>query len=616
MSAEVADLKSALDYSKDSINHDLVLYAVNGTGNLSTYLTVKQENNRLTLNGTSNATATQATTKCLLSDHLECWNATTVPTTADVYTLNLLKGHKYKLKAKFVSGTRDKTTGTGNLFFRLFNSGGQVFTMTLGIDATSVEGYYKSDGTALAVRMQWGRLLKATDVVIDFTIQDVTADHSNLFYVSANGDDANSGLTSSDPKATVDSAIKAGADTICMMPGVYKQTIDLANCVSGLLNIFPYTTDSKVVFYGPNSLIANSASEVSGHSGVFSVPTTKAFNANRIWIFQDNVPDESTVITAEERMSLQLGLRTRCGDTKIVACSSDNVSDAIAEIEGASDYRFYYDSENAILYFSCPETVSASHPICTGFDSKLFLNTNRNIHLNVSGLTLKYVPMNLEGMTEPVCTECHVMGVCYDGGFMWDSACGVKLYRCEAEHIFKGVNGDGFNAHAAETGDADARQTTAMLFDCWGHDNQDDGYSDHERCATTIYGGLFEYNLNGGGVTPANGSHCTCYNVYSRHNTDGGFRCASSSSADDGGIGTSLDCFGCVSDSNGYYGWTYTYSTTQGKLVNCVAKNETTGFYGSNSAIKIELVNCSTYNCTNQKSGDATFEIQNGTPVT
>lgn len=175
---QIGDLKSAIDYSTDSINHDLVLYAVNGLCQHSTYLTVNQTNNRITLNGKSNATSTQSTTKILLSGHLESWNATTVPESADVYTVKLLKGHRYKIRAEVISGTRDKTTGTGSLLFRLFNSSGQVFTMTLGINDSAIEDFYTSDGTPIAVRMQWARLLECTNVVIDYTIQDVTIEQT------------------------------------------------------------------------------------------------------------------------------------------------------------------------------------------------------------------------------------------------------------------------------------------------------------------------------------------------------------------------------------------------------------------------------------------------------
>lgn len=475
------------------------------------------------------------------------------------------------------------------------------------------DGYYTAEFDIEYPQFLFSYGTDATEIIISVPKVEKLKTAS-VIYISTDGNDSNDGKSPLKPMTTINSALKAGADTIYLLSGVYKQTIDLVNCKTGNLNIRAYSKDSKVYFYGRNSLIADSAEAVSGHSGVYSTPSTKTFNANRIWIFQDGVADESTEISDDERTSLHRGLRTRCGDTKIIACTSENVADAITEIEGASDYRFFYDSDNKILYFSCPETVSASHPICSGFDSKLFLNADRNIHLEMSGITCKYVPINLVGMSTPVISDCHVMGVCYDGGFMWDSACGVKLYRCESEHIFKGNLGDGFNAHSVTTGDADAQQTSAMLFDCWSHDNRDDGYSDHERCITSVYGGLFEYNDLGSGVTPAVGSHCTCYDVLSRHNKNG-FEASGAPTSAEGGIGTSIDCYNCVSASNTNNGFKLTDEDITGHFVNCEAIGESVGYNAESDTI-MHLIDCKAVDCTSVKSGLGNFVIKNGSAVT
>ena len=113
--------------------------------------------------------------------------------------------------------------------------------------------------------------------------------------------------------------------------------------------------------------------------------------------------------------------------------------------------------------------------------------------------------------------------ICEWRGFVWDNSIGVELIRCEASNVFTGEgNGDGFNAHSSyPTPDQPEAKHVATMIDCWSHDNADDGYSDHERCETTIIGGLFEYNVKAG-LTPAYGCHDTIQNAYCRNNVYGG----------------------------------------------------------------------------------------------
>ena len=442
-------------------------------------------------------------------------------------------------------------------------------------------------------------------------------DANNTMYVTVDGSDDNDGLSISTAKATVSAAIGDGAKTILVGGGTYEQQIDLSRA-KGDIKIVPAVKDGLPVFVAPDSLIATEETAVSGTTKVYSSECAKTFDSKIVWIFQDGVPDASTEIDADDRHPLQRGRQYRCGDTRIVKCSANNTADAITEIENASGYKWYLDSDNDTIYFSRPQSVSVSNPIRTSFGGALFSNISRADFLHITGICVKYMYMNIGGCVNAVISDCECHNAMAEAGFRWSRGVGVKFYRCEASQIFYSTtSGDGFNAHSDTTGDAFAHQTTCMLFDCWGHDCCDDGYSDHERCEISIYGGLFENN-GGGGVTPAQGSHCTCYNVLSRYNSEADFFYTGNPSVDEGGVGGQIACYGCVSQGNGSgKGYRLNGSAIEGLFVNCVCIDRDTAFYaestGSGSQVGT-LVNCTTVNCTTQKSSN--YTVKNGTPVT
>ena len=143
------------------------------------------------------------------------------------------------------------------------------------------------------------------------------------------------------------------------------------------------------------------------------------------------------------------------------------------------------------------------------------------LFLEVSGLYVKYQPIDVSSLTNVTFSDCHVANACANGDYIFDSVENVAFIRCEAERCYKGDLGDGFNAHSDKTGDTFAPQTTFLLIDCWAHDNMDDGVSTHERSVGTVIGGLFEYNTLGSGVTPANGAHITCHDSVCQCNDNG-----------------------------------------------------------------------------------------------
>ena len=439
-------------------------------------------------------------------------------------------------------------------------------------------------------------------------------------YVAPGGSDSNHG-TKESPFATINHALEVGASRIMVSGGKYSQTIDMKNAKNRDVEIFNYTPTMKAVFYAPDCVIAEEETAVSGFTRVYKATTDKSFATNNIWIFQDGVADERTEISAEERQPEQRGYKYRCYDTMIRKCSETTLDAALTEIENASDFRWFVDS--GTIYFSRPEAVSAANPICGGFGSSFFNNMNRQTTIRMTGIDVKYMDVHIVYSANSVIKDCSCGNVF--GGTCFDMSRAVEavFIRCEAYRAFTGTNGDGFNGHSQNSDDAFAHQTTAVLIDCWSHDNRDDGVSLHERSEFTVIGGLYEHNSFGGGITPANGSHCTCIGVTARHNGEGGFLYMNPTASSEGGVGGQIKCIDCVSDSNNTWssvisaGYKINAEGNKGIMVNCKAFNEDNGFYVEDENGAMELTDCGAANCTNVIGGQTmNLTIKNTTLVT
>lgn len=453
-----------------------------------------------------------------------------------------------------------------------------------------------------------------------FTIE-IGFKQNTSYMVSSDGSDTNDGKTA--PLATVNKALELGASMIVIDGGVYNQQINLSLAKYSDLTIC--SKDYKNVLFKPtNSTLVTSAELVDG--------TTKVKQASLAssplggFIFQDGIVDASTEIPSIERHPLQRGKQYRCSDTMIVKELADSTASAITAIEAADDYRWYYDSSEHILYFSSPETVTSANPICgnIGNDVPLFSSTKKNLSLKLVGINCKYMYFNMTNMCAPKVMDCHCANAYAAGGFVWNDSVGAEFVRCEAERIHDSYTsssntGDGFNAHASLIGTSvtGTKRVSATLIDCWSHDNNDDGYSDHQYCECTIIGGLYEYNGKGG-VVPSYGSHCTCYNVLSRRNINGFFY---TGAAGDDGVTAGFICYNCVAENNTKVG---RLSTGQAGFlldhhistcVNCKSINNVQGYYATTGTI-LKLIDCGAYGNTNAKMGNGTFEIVNTNQLT
>ena len=423
----------------------------------------------------------------------------------------------------------------------------------------------------------------------------------DVVYVDAvNGDDTNPGTTEGAALATFAAAFsKTGVDT----------TIILIGDTTERLNIKTKSNQRSVRLIGKRGLVnriicgtkIDSGTLVAGTTNVYQTPLSSFSTVARFQLFQHEVFDESTLIPDNERHPLQRGKTYRCDSTKITRVGS---LDAVKTSEG---YTFFYDTDAQMLYVKIKEgTTLAANPVYIPGGSGIFGNDG-SVAFEMVNIDCWYGSISLRSCHGGRAIDCAAKYALGDGAWSWDAAIGVELIRCEAARAFSGSStGDGFNAHSTTTDPALAKHTVATMIDCWGHDNNDNGYSDHERCETTIIGGLFEYNVRGG-ITTAYGGHDTIYNAYCRKQTDNGIALVRSAKAEEGGRGSQIFVIGCIceNNTNNYYvsGDKSGKDENFGKFVNCVSLNARYGYFCGTNA-RIELNNCTDSGSSTAKSGN------------
>lgn len=431
------------------------------------------------------------------------------------------------------------------------------------------------------------------------TTVDTTA---AVVYVDAvNGNDTNSGTTESAALATFAAAFsKTGVDT----------TIILIGDTTERLNIKTKSNQRSVRLIGKRGLVnriicgtkIDSGTLVAGTTNVYQTPLSSFSTADHFQLFQHEVFDESTLIPDNERHPLQRGKTYRCDSTKITNVTS---LDAVKMSEG---YTFFYDTDAQMLYVKIKEgTTLATNPVYIPGGSGISGNDG-SIAFEMVNIECWYGSISLRFCHGGRAIDCAAKYAYGGGAWSWEAAIGVEFIRCEATRAFSGSStGDGFNAHSTTTGPALAKHTVATMIDCWSHDNNDDGYSDHERCETTIIGGLFEYNVKAG-LTPAYGCHDTIYNAYCRKQVNSGIALVGSATAAEGGRGSQIFVIGCICENNknNFYvsGDASGKDENFGKFVNCVSLNGTQYGYLCGKNARIELNNCTDSGSPMAKSGN------------
>lgn len=423
-----------------------------------------------------------------------------------------------------------------------------------------------------------------------------------VVYVDAvNGNDTNPGTTESTALATFAAAFsKTGVDT----------TIILIGDTTERFNIKTKSNQRSVRLIGKQRLVnriicgtkIDSGTLVAGTTNVYQTPLSSFLNADRFQLFQHEVFDESTLIPDNERHPLQRGKTYRCDSTKITRVTS------LDDVKASEGYTFFYDEDAQMLYVKIKEgTTLATNPVYIPGGSGISGNDG-SVAFEMVNIECWYGSISLRFCHGGRAIDCAAKYAFGGGAWSWEAAIGVELIRCEATRAFSGSStGDGFNAHSTTAGPALAKHTVATMIDCWSHDNNDDGYSDHERCETTIIGGLFEYNVKAG-LTPAFGCQDTIYNAYCRKQVNNGIALVGGATAEEGGRGSQIFVIGCICENNknNFYvsGDKSVNDENFGKFVNCISLNGTQYGYLCGNNARVELNNCMDSGSPTAKSGN------------
>jgi hypothetical protein len=313
------------------------------------------------------------------------------------------------------------------------------------------------------------------------------------------------------------------------------------------------------------------------------------------FMWQDYIDDPNTLIDIADRHPLQRGREYRCDSTKIQQV------DSIAAIEALPANQFGWYWESGVMYFSRPQISSAEHPIVMPRRDDRFVNLSmyrsnkkqvkivlNNIEVRYAGIHIAYAA-NCE--FSDVLVKYNYVG---NGGCFYIYECqNCSLVRCEAAGITNGEGiGDGFNVDTAGAADdKNALCLSLYMRDCWAHDVNDDGYSDHDNSEVTIEGGLFEY-CGKGGLTPSYGSNDVIRNAICRYNRGAGILATSAPVT--GRILTNVAAHNCI--CYGQVDGFKTLASCEMKCYDCISYNNTTGYNATLG--NIYAVNC--------KSGDTT----------
>lgn len=321
-------------------------------------------------------------------------------------------------------------------------------------------------------------------------------------------------------------------------------------------------------------------------------------------LWQHDIADSSTAISESDKHPLQRGKTHRLDSTKLSRVSS------IDAVKSSSKPVFFYDYFNKVLYFRVVSgSVLANNPIYMPTPNAAIYGNDGSVKVEMVNIESWYSNFDLSNCNGGLLTECAAkFGV--NGGFSWKDCNGLQFIRCEAcgIHDYDNNYGDGFSVGSTISEPTTAKCATAVMYDCWSHDNHDDGYSDHLNNETTIDGGLFEYN--DGGVTTSYGSKDIVKNVYARNNTEAGITVYGGSAE-----GTESIVSNCICENNSPYNFSVVNGgsrKTKGTFVNCISINaENTGYYASGSNVEMTVINCYDNGSPNAKSANVSSKNSN-----
>lgn len=432
-------------------------------------------------------------------------------------------------------------------------------------------------------------------------------------YVGPGGDDANDGSRAS-PYAT---GARAAQDVqsggiIKMLDGTYKDfSIPMAS-ISGSLTVTAESMGRPRILYTSGELQGTWIKQ-GGATNVWHVGGISSYNEKYIW--EHETPQHP--IVESERHPLQRGRTHRLPSFRLYKVAS------IAECD-ANQGTWFYDSADDRLYIhNSDSTDPNARTYYRPTNQGLFTGNHSGVHGTVKKLDVWYGRYDVTNLASFELHDIRNVGGAGNGCDRGRTS-GIEN-RCE----YGGNGNDGGNAHNSNSdwdgpsGDVPPASTVTSV-DMYCHDNYDDGDSLHERCEGAYIGGLWEYNGDRG-IATSYGAHVTLTNGLARHNGQypnelgqnrpgssaggEGFACVGGTDPKEGGVGTQMSCFSCVS-----YGNNLNFALNRGgnndrmDCVNCVSEDAQVAGYSVEHTGNIMTLR----NCTDKDSPLAKREVSGG----
>ena len=422
---------------------------------------------------------------------------------------------------------------------------------------------------------------------------------AGVYVDGTNGNDNNAG-TYSYPVKTIEKALAMSND-IRIFSGTYLLADGVLNASRRDYRISAVHTNKVALKFGHSIAVTKNNSTGFYESGTISFDATTYQNYP---LYNDGVPDPATEILAEEIHPAQQGHVYRLESTRY------------RQYESASDLAnvtrgYYYDGTKFVIK-SDQTLTELWMPSFSYINLAYSFNEFVGVDVLYSSIQVEKGDLNM--------TDCRVLfpsspipgGVCYYASrlnFLRVEVAGEECSNSEnSENTGDGICG--LSMHK----DYMRNELTATLIDCWLHDSQDDGFSDHGQGSNTVIGGLFEYNRKSGAM-PASGVNTLMIGVTARHQRHGlsSVNSMMYGNADDAWMGMWL--IDCICENN-----EYNFSIQNGFSTvvcqNCVSRNASeVGYYKTSGASTSKFV---LYNC--YSDGDTTIKsdgvsVRNGTLV-
>lgn len=422
-----------------------------------------------------------------------------------------------------------------------------------------------------------------------FKIQEVTPTPeperlNTIFYVDGiSGNDNNDGLTSQTAFKTtakfVETALNLENCTLIIAGGIYTSTLNLTG-LKGNVSIIGKNNET-IIFSGSGILTDWTA--VDGYNGIYkcssnaSIPVQGQYNNGRGMIFENGRP--SKPILDAERHPSQKGLSNRLPFTIIQQSLSVTLTDALSDIETNGGWY----SDGSYIYI---KNQDGSNPSTNGYSYEYearptFVCPNTIVNLIIKNISFRFSSLPI--MFNAQFTErynCSVFGVPGDGFVDNSNRCRSFYDEC-AVCGNDGANGH-YNTKSGWTSD-NLRNSGEFVeyYYAWMHDNGDDGMSHHEASHIRVFGGLYEYNGDGG-IRLSNTCNGELHDVYARKNgqdtisanvSGSGFDVVNSILSGDTRNGCNMLLYNCVSEENNRGYAVATFNTTRLVLINCLSKN-------------------------------------------